>query len=231
MAYTKRYNKPLRRRRPYRRRAPYRKKYVRPRKPLQTLMPKTFIRKLKYAAVPKLLTTNLQGIAYYTFSANGLFDPDISGAGHQPRGFDQLMTLYDHYTVLGCKITAKFQTPSSDVNDFICGIALADNASFSISQPRDFLENSYGNSKPLNGGAGAMSTTVTKYVSIRKFLGRSKPLSDPQLKGDNTSNPTEQAYIACWVIDTGLVGLLNAYVQATLEYIVVFHEPRLPPIS
>ena len=36
---------------------------------------------------------------------NSLFDPNLSGLGHQPRGFDQLMAVYEKYTVVAAKIT------------------------------------------------------------------------------------------------------------------------------
>jgi hypothetical protein len=42
----------------------------------------------------------------FTFSGNGLFDPNISGVGQQPLGFDQLSTLYRQYRVLGSAIEA-----------------------------------------------------------------------------------------------------------------------------
>lgn len=44
-------------------------------------------------------------LAGYTFGANCLFDPDISGTGHQPRGYDQISAMYFRYVVLGAKIT------------------------------------------------------------------------------------------------------------------------------
>jgi hypothetical protein len=42
--------------------------------------------------------------ASYLFHANGLYDPDHTGAGHQPHGFDQIMALYKNYQVLSSAI-------------------------------------------------------------------------------------------------------------------------------
>nr|AGA18275.1 hypothetical protein [uncultured marine virus] len=41
----------------------------------------------------------------FNFSANNLRDPLTTGAGHQPRGFDEYMALYQAYTVHGATIS------------------------------------------------------------------------------------------------------------------------------
>ena len=65
--------------------------------------------------------------ASYVFSANGLYDPNITGIGHQPRGFDQLMALYDHYVVIG--VRAILTVHGSDTgNGTICGMYVKDNS-------------------------------------------------------------------------------------------------------
>jgi len=62
---------------------------------------------------PDRLRTNLRystvipvpAVAHYeyVFKANSLFDPDLTGVGHQPTYFDQLAAIYSQYCVLGCK--------------------------------------------------------------------------------------------------------------------------------
>ena len=46
----------------------------------------------------------------YHFRANSLFDPNLTGVGHQPRGFDELAAIYDHYCVIGSKIKVTFES-------------------------------------------------------------------------------------------------------------------------
>jgi len=40
----------------------------------------------------------------YDFRANSIFDPNLTGIGHQPLGHDQWAVFYDHYVVLGARI-------------------------------------------------------------------------------------------------------------------------------
>lgn len=75
-------------------------------------------------------------------------------------------------------------------------------------------------------------TTLTYQINPNKFLGRSKPLSDPELKGSATSNPTEQCY---WYIGVsnldGVTDLSPLHVTFSIEYQAILIEPKMPPTS
>lgn len=47
------------------------------------------------------------------FRGNGMFDPDRTGVGHQPYGFDQLAALYKYYNVSGSSIRVWFAVASA----------------------------------------------------------------------------------------------------------------------
>jgi hypothetical protein len=44
---------------------------------------------------------------------NSLFDPNLTGTGHQPYGFDQLAALYQRYLVYAVTFDLKFVNPSA----------------------------------------------------------------------------------------------------------------------
>lgn len=52
------------------------------------------------------------------FRLNSLYDPDYTGAGHQPYGFDQMSGLYSMYRVDRAKFEVIFTTPGS-ANDIL----------------------------------------------------------------------------------------------------------------
>lgn len=166
------------------------------------------------------------------FSLNGLFDPDITGVGHQPRGFDQLVgNLYDHYVVIGAK--ASIWAQNADTADGMLLTCRVTDSATVTTDPRDIMENRYTRIMPLAPeGSGNNVGRMTIKVNPNKFLGRSKPLSDPQLKGNNASNPTEQAFlqVSAFPMNNAVdAGACRFYIK--LEYQAVLIEPRLPTIS
>ena len=67
---------------------------------MYTTMPDQMFIKLKYATSYRITAAQFHKV----FSGNGLYDPDVSGVGHQPLGFDQWMTLYNRYRVYASRI-------------------------------------------------------------------------------------------------------------------------------
>jgi len=73
---------------------------VSPNSMIRSILPDNFSCTLKYCS-SKAYTTGAGGIvgATNTYQLNGLFDPDTTGVGHQPYGFDQITPFYAAYTV------------------------------------------------------------------------------------------------------------------------------------
>jgi hypothetical protein len=159
------------------------------------------------------------------YSANGCYDPDITGTGHQPMAFDQLMLSYEHYCVLGAKITCTFR--NADDNDSpSVGISL--NAATTVQTDYTALrENGMIVREKLGFSASPLSirTLVMKY-DARKFHSIPSVLSDPDMQGTITANPVEQGYFHISVWNTESASTVQVYCSAFIEYDVVFTEPR-----
>lgn len=171
-------------------------------------------------------------IAYHLFSTNGLYDPDITAAGHQPMGFDQWMTFYEHYTVTGCKISATFVPSSATVGagQQIVGIYTDSN----ITPPaaigvNDFLEQPGTRFSYLSLAGALGPVTVTKTFSAKNFFSRDRKslIASEGYKGNGASNPTEQAYfnVFCGATDN-TSDPPQTQVSIIIEYTAVFSERR-----
>lgn len=162
----------------------------------------------------------------HVFSANGLYDPDITGTGHQPIGFDQLMVIYDHYTVIGSKI--KVYGEDSDTSHacwLYCAVRDGPTAS---TDTREIVENGYTSLSIMKRlGAAGYHASVMQNVDVAKFLGRSSALSDSQLKGDVTANPAEQVYYHVGAFAFNQVDASSVNLNVIIEYDVIFHERKV----
>lgn len=234
MAYARKTKKVMRRRR-----RAYRKKRYAKRSVLsfsKAPMPNRFATKLRYAESFSINPPTGGVAGTYVFVANGLYDPNVTGTGHQPRGFDQFMTMYDHYTVIGSKITATFTSAGivGTSGPLTVGIALKD-GTLTASNKNDYMEGRNVKSGVLLRAAGsdeAHKITLSKSFSTKKFLGVSHPLSSNVLRGSVSSNPIEDAYFHLFAqIMTGAVDSAPIEVQVVIDYLTVFTEPKQPAQS
>jgi len=67
-----------------------------------------FITKLNYVVNDQSLVSTLGSTGDYQFRLNSLFDPDLTGGGHQPMGFDQITPLYNRYRVFSVSYRITF---------------------------------------------------------------------------------------------------------------------------
>lgn len=163
----------------------------------------------------------------YVFSANGLYDPNITGAGHQPMGFDQLMLLYEHYTVLGGKITVSFANQTVAEGGYI-GLAIFPDATVETT-PTKMVENGLIRRSYIapNAGNPKSQVTMTMPFTIAKINGVTRSIiGDDLYRGDIASNPTEQTYLHCFVYNPSTANLITVHISVLIEFDAWFTEPR-----
>lgn len=114
------------------------------------------------------------------FSVNSLFDPDRTGAGHQPRGFDQISLLFSKYIVVGAKISATYISTNVADSSYIIGITTLNTVSTATLQ-HTLLESRNSNYRGM--GVLQPQMTITKRFSARKWFRVPHPLSDATLTG------------------------------------------------
>lgn len=184
--------------------------------------PKKMIMTHKYSQTVSLTSTG--GIYNnLAFNCNSLFDPDAAVGGHQPLYFDQMAAIYDHYTVIGSKITIKLVSGTSTTDGYATGIFINDDSTPTITSLAHLEEQSTGKYRVVPP-AYRGTTFLTSKWSAKKTFGGSV-LGNDNLQGSSTSNPSE---LSVWV--WGLEGLggatVTVYAQILIEYIAVWDELR-----
>ena len=105
-----------------------------------------------------LLALNVGGSCSgpHVFRLNSLFDPDFTGTGHQPQGYDNMALQYNRYIVYGVSIKIEFP-----INDLASASGMSGlyyinsgNDGYSLASKRvsDVIENNMGGAAILNTG-------------------------------------------------------------------------------
>lgn len=173
-----------------------------------------FICKQKYSDVFAISV----GTPTYTFNLNSVFDPNRTGVGHQPYGFDNLAAIYNRYRVIGCTWNIQMWNSSTAVRTAV--IPLNDLPTFtSISE---ICENPRAKWKTfIPGGSPVL---IRGYTSIPSLTGRTKAqyMADDRYQSPVTGSPQELAllHIACAnLADSTIDGtLFNITLEYTVEY-------------
>lgn len=179
---------------------------------------------LRYHEQTFTLTSTTGSVSTYVFSANGLYDPNVTGTGHQPMGFDQMMLSYEHYCTLNARIKVDAYTTTSGI---ACVAVTRRSASTPITVVEQIMEegNIVSDLTLASGIYGSMRS-LQMDLDVAKFGGTDNLLDNDDYRGDVTTNPVEQSYfhIQVW---SPLAGTVTVGFRVTIEYEAMFTEPRL----
>lgn len=177
-------------------------------------------------------------VVTYFFSANGIFDPNITGTGHQPIGFDQMMLLYEQATVVKSCIEVTFNVGPGLTGEF--GVALFPDAS-ALTNPQQLVENGLIKYIPLSSGSSTFQnqhirTTVRLDCDVAKYFGRpsyQSMLNDDNLYTTAAANPVEQVYygVVAWQISPDGSTTTSLGFDVLISYDVIYWEPRKLGVS
>ena len=136
----------------------------------------------------------------YQFTLNGLFDPDITGVGHQPVNFDQVALMFERYHVTRAEVKASVIASGSQQ---LAGITVSRDVTIP-SAFEVFTENGLTQWGHVdNAASGQAVKEFTMSVDLASMWG----MTPNQFRGHDrcdalfSANPQEQAYLLCWMCD------------------------------
>lgn len=162
----------------------------------------------------------------YVYSANGLYDPDISGTGTQPTGFDQMMVFYEHYTVYRATCRVTFRNYSTNIAPVVYLAARGDVTNISAVDTVMTTGNTVATSL-LPAGVYGSQKELTLTVDIARFLGFDDLQDSNVARGDIAANPSEGAFFHVGAFNNESAAAGTVVFQVRIEYSAVFSEPRV----
>lgn len=159
-------------------------------RPLANITPQGVVVTVNYVT-PMQLSDSSLGFANYFFRAASIFDPDLSGVGHQPLGHDQLETMYQRYRVLSARITV--EAVNSLATSSPCTFYVAPRTTTSGIGP-DSIQEATGTKHTVLSGAENNVGKLSVYMNIDKMEGDPGAKYDKDYSASFGSNPSRDAY-------------------------------------
>lgn len=166
----------------------------------------------------------------WNFSANNLHDPDVTGVGHQPLGFDQNMALYDHYRVTHSQIQVRNTTPGNRSAYLV--VALSDSTIDYFTSVEHLLEsravdttNPFLTTQAQPISYDGTSPWIKKTFISKAFFGSKH--SDERMQGTISSGPPEQAYFKVVSASVANNEPTSMNYLAIIDFWAVLTEPKI----
>ena len=193
-------------------------------------------------------------INVHSFLANGLFKPDVSATGHQPRGFDEFMDVYKTFTVKGSKIAVTWSYEGY----------MGPSQYMQTGAPQQAIQNSAGAVQAVPAMVGMIIPTVeaassgtiiqnqevdkarwvtvtpvgeAKTVSakarVEDFFGKDALTGSEGYTGSISSDPSEKLYYhVCSALQHDEYPItIKLRANIVITYDTVFTEPKYLPVS
>ena len=158
----------------------------------------------------------------YVYNLNGLYDPNHTGTGHQPLYFDQLMTIYNHYIVIGAKITVKFTAYPASIPVNVC-LSPNDDGTIVPASFTALAEQSAAVSGVVSA-SGDAPVILNYFWSMKKAYGPNPPTN--LLRGNVSVNPQETSCVTIAVQSSDALTSTVVVAYVEISFIAQFTELR-----
>ena len=212
--------------------------------------PTSMVSTLRYVQRVEFEPTSTSTVAW-SFRANGMFDPSADVGGHQPRGFDEMMDIYNAFTVTSSKISVNFMlegydgpsqtggTPASliktvtnnahapAVPPIVCGIFRSSEAYGSGIPVAEQMEKDRTSWKVLTPQSGGEISSTKSHLS--QFFGKQDLVAAEGYSGTDSADPDNQAYFHVFAArgsDDYPSGTVKVCAFVTIEYRATFTDPQ-----
>lgn len=162
-----------------------------------------------------------------TINANGMYDPDQTSTGHQPRWYDTLLgpdtshQPYRNYTVYASKVRAVIMATGSDSVSQRAYVYLGP-ANANVNPPgslQQMLERREGKNKYLGYWSGGTDKVViSQYSKIAPILGRKDLEDDEECSGAYNSLPANKAYWYLSIVPVDETSSYSYRIMWTITY-------------
>jgi len=166
--------------------------------------------------------------ASQVFRANSLFDPDLTGTGHQPNSFDQIAAIYGTYCVTASRATVQIVNQQSATGLKVAAVYSDQNVgSYTV---ENLCELKYAKSVTVSETTSGPNVVNINFptMSMSTLQGQRDLRDDPNNYTLVTTNPVDPTFFIIRVTSTDAVTTSAMGVNVTLWFDCTFKE-LVPP--
>lgn len=170
---------------------------------------------------------SLSGIAPQSqvFRANSLFDPDFTGVGSQPLGFDQWAAFYRRYRVRASAIRVRYGNNAVSFAQQLLVAAL--NTNTVVTSQKQAMESNFKKVGLMTMDNGTTSDSVSMFLTTAQMRGAPPDVIEynQDLTARVTTNPNDVWYWHVMGLDaTDTGGTLSVPIEVEIKYYVEFYD-------
>lgn len=157
------------------------------------------------------LTTGTAGVmgTEQIYGLNNLYDPNYSGVGHQPYGYDQMSPLYRVYMVFGINMEITITDPSND-GLVVGAVVQPSNGTATVATyTPDVIKERPGSVTRVINNSGSQKQVIRQYIPLHRLEGISKSMWNARSTYASTvgAGPSSEQFLRIAVgSDAGNVG-------------------------
>lgn len=183
-------------------------------------IPARYICRMKYA---ETLTTNVGG--QYVINLNSIYDPERTGGGHQPYGFDYLANLFNRYRVIST--SWRINMPAGTGANPITWAAMPSNDNgITWTAFSEVAENPRAKYITQNPGAGCVYLNGRSYLPALMGRTRTQYMADDKYEATVAANPTENALLYIQSFNSSGVPVGAVTFNIVLEFVVEWFDVK-----
>ncbi len=186
----------------------------------------------------RVTLTNTSGVFNsYVFTGNGAYDPNVTGTGAQPMGFDQWSTLFTRYRVIASTILATPTTPAGATNAAVLlnTVIVPTNLANTFSGIDDAACAPYAKRQVVNGVGGGVGPfrPIRSSMETDLIQGISKEavIADDTLSALTSANPANMWYWQLIQEPTDRATTTTGTWDVSVYYLIDFFERSLLTLS
>ncbi len=164
----------------------------------------------------------------YVFRANSGYDPNQTGSGSQPVGWDNLLTFYNSTFVVGSKIVVTFINGGTVPIQFGIAPTIASNTISSYDNLKIYgRSTAFSHVDGTTRGSSSIKSLENEVVTLN-FYGQPY---DRDFQAQGQAAPSKTLFWTIAFQTSDQTSLITAQMQVEIFYDLVFSDPLLVPLS